>query len=149
MGTARFSFLIACVVLCRALWSEPVEAAQMDFSKTFTSGDEIKAWAAKSFFGGASTSPFARGSLELVAVVGMPTSGLVTSQLLVFGRATRAENYRLLVSSTVLEAMAKVRGDADGVTFVSGDRTLLIVPFEIALKDRPSGHPGRTAEDPK
>ena len=106
MGTTRFLIpvLTALAASVSFAGSTKMKDASVDVNETFATGGDIKAWAAKSFFGGARTSEFSRDGNDLVLVNGMPTSGMITSQLYVYGRAKGEPNYRQLLITSVIYA---------------------------------------------
>jgi hypothetical protein len=106
--------------------------------QTFATGGDIKAWAEKSFFGGARTYEFSRGGTDLVIVNGMPTSGMVTSHVMVYGRAQGEPTFRPLLTTSVIYARIQAKENALGVVLSVDDKVVLIVPFELAtFKSKP------------
>jgi len=74
---------------------------------TFRDMAAIEEWAKQGYFGGASVTKYSKDDRELVVVNGTPTSGLLTSQVVVFGRAARN-----LVSQTQTSVESEVESAA-------------------------------------
>jgi hypothetical protein len=92
----------------------------------------IEKWAKQSYFGGASVTKYSKDDRELIVVKGMPTSGLPTSQIVVFGRAARIPEYRVILKSAVFMGDVKVRQEKDGLTADAKGKAVFYVPFELA-----------------
>ena len=82
--------------------------------------------------GGASVTKYSKDDRELVVVNGMPTSGLLTSQVVVLGRAARIPEYRVILKSAVFMGDVKVRQEKDGLTADAKGKAVFYVPFELA-----------------
>jgi hypothetical protein len=144
MGTTRLPFSSGLVIgLCAlfAVASGPVEGATMDPFAEFSSVDDIRVWAKKSFFGGADTSVYAQGSRELCVVTGRPTSGLISTRIAIFGRAKTSESYRLVLATGVFYTNVTHKADTETIAFYKRDKRLLVVPFDVVTANvaRPSG----------
>jgi hypothetical protein len=128
------------------LVASPAGVRAAGFDQELATVDEIKAWASKEFFGGSQTQTFSRGGKQLVVVNGQPTSGLLTSQLVIFGRSKPSERYRRVVSTGVLFTDARAKEDERGIVASAYGTISLIVPFAIldpprldpSLRPRPS-----------
>lgn len=99
----------------------------------------IEAWAKRSYFGGATVEAFAAEGRELVVVNGMPTSGVLTAQLVVLGRAGPAAEYRVLLRTATFREPLMVTRDDDALTVEKSGKTVLSIPFELATL---AVHPG-------
>jgi hypothetical protein len=143
MGAARISFLMKVVAVVCYLSSQAHGAINMDLEKSFRTGDEINVWAQGFFFGGCHTTPFSREGKDLVVVIGQPTSGLSTSQVILFGRQRATDEYSLILASGVIAGSIVVKEDANGVVLLARDKPILVVPFDLATANmsfnRPAG----------
>jgi len=61
----------------------------------------------------------------------MPTSGILTSQICIFGRRTPSGKYRLIVATNPIEADVSVNENGNNLVFQAGGKNVLIVPFDI------------------
>jgi hypothetical protein len=144
LRTLTWALVAAAFFVTTAAGADPTDLA----GQTFTDEAAIKAWAAKSFFGGATSQTFSRGGKELIVVDGMPTSGLLTSQFVFFGRSASADAYRVVLRTGVLQGDAKAKEDRGGVVVVANGKTLLLVPFELVGVVAPSRAPRGAAKAP-
>jgi hypothetical protein len=101
-------------------------------SDSFRDTAGIEKWAKQTYFGGASVKKYSKDGRELVVVSGMPTSGLLTTQLVVLSRAAERSEYQAILKSAVFMGDVKVRQDKDGVTADAEGKTLFYVPFDMA-----------------
>jgi hypothetical protein len=99
---------------------------------TFRDIAAIEKWAKQSYFGGAVVTKYSKEDRELVAVNGMPTSGLLTSQVLVLGRAAGNPEYHVILKSAVFVGDLKVRQQKDGLAVDATGKTVFYVPFDLA-----------------
>lgn len=92
----------------------------------------IEKWAKENFFGGASITRHSKDDRELVVVNGMPTSGLLTSQVLVLGRAATNPEYHVILKSAVFMGDVRLHEERDGLVADVKGRAVLYIPFELA-----------------
>jgi hypothetical protein len=92
----------------------------------------IEKWAKRNYFGGAQLKTYGKDGRELVVVNGMPTSGLLTTQLVVLGRADGNTEYRVILKSAVFMGDVKIRQEVDGLVAEIKGTTVLHVPFDLA-----------------
>ncbi len=131
MGTARLPLLKALVLAVGVFGPDPAKGAPMELDLTFASTNEVRAWAAKQYFGGSSVRVYTQGGKELCVVNGTPTSGILTSQIVVFGRAKPEAGYRVLLATGWFQADVKDKEDARGVAFYEREKLLFLIPFDI------------------
>jgi hypothetical protein len=142
------SVTLAAVLLACA--AAPSVAAPLDSFQTFATVAAVKAWSEKSFFGGTRTELFSNEGSELLVVNGMPTSGLLTSQLIFFGRSAPNHPYRMILGTGVIQGDARATKDGHGISVSVDGRVLLVVPFDFvsfvasAPKALPPSPPSQT-----
>jgi hypothetical protein len=105
--------------------------AERPRSDAFPDAAAIEKWAKQSYFGGAQVEQFPRLGRELVVVNGMPTSGLLTSQLVVFGRGRGKTEYHVILKTAVLMDHVRVSQDQEGLTAYVAGKAVLRIPFEL------------------
>ena len=106
--------------------------AEKSRGDTFPDTAAIEKWAKQSYFGGAHVEKFSRGGDELVVVSGMPTSGLLTSQLVVLGRGNGKSAYHVILKTAVFMGDVKVRQEKDGLRADAEGKGVLYIPFDLA-----------------
>jgi hypothetical protein len=92
----------------------------------------IEKWAKLSYLGGAAVTKYWKEDRELVVVNGMPTSGLLTAQVVVLGRTTANPEFHVILKSAVFMGDVRVRQERDGLTAEAKGKTVFYVPFELA-----------------
>ena len=146
MQATSFTVLSAVTAF---LLAAPGIAAEAPFEEAFANAEAVRGWATKSFFGGAHLQAFSRGGKEFLVVNGMPTSGLLTSQLVFFGRSAPTGPYRVVLATGVFRADAKAAEDDRGVVVSANGKILVVVPFDIlALAAWPTPVGGRPPNRP-
>lgn len=80
---------------------------------------------------------YSRGGKELCVVNGTATSGILTSQIVVFGRAEPQERFRLLLATAVIRADMKDKEEERGISVYERNKLLFLVPFDIITAGEP------------
>lgn len=130
-GLAVFAVVLACLL------GAPVKAAPIQPDLNFATVEEVQTWARRGFFGGARTRVYFRDEKELCVVNGTPTSGLLTSQIVVFGRAKPQERFRLLLATAVIRTDMKDKEEERGIGVYERNKLLFLIPFEILTAGEP------------
>jgi hypothetical protein len=132
MGAAWVQFLKVLVIVIGCLWSTSVRGAPMDPYMTFSTPDEIRAWAKKAFFGGSQARIYSRADNELCVVNGQPTSGPLSSMIVVFGKRKSEGHYSLMLSTGIFyHSDVRDKEEPSGVGLYEKDKLLLVIPFDI------------------
>jgi hypothetical protein len=105
----------------------------------FAAVGEIEKWAQHNYFGGAKVEAFAKNGRDLVVVSGMPTSGLLTTQLVVLGRRSAKSEYRVVLRTAVFMGDLKIKPGNDGLTADRDGKAVLYVPFDLATIETHTG----------
>ena len=102
-------------------------ASEMNIPTEFTGLPAIDAWAKAAFFGGFEKHSFSREGKAVVAVIGMPTSGVATSEIVVL-EAQKNGTYVLLLARRRMFGIVTVKESDDAIVF-SVKSPILIVPW--------------------
>lgn len=131
MGASRFSFLIPLICFALTLLDTLAYARDMNMNLSFPSVEGVMEWSRKSYFGGFTHKVFNRNESELLVVVGMPTSGILTSQVVVFGRSKSNGLFSILLTTRVIDADVQIKEDARGVIVGCLNSEILVLPFSL------------------
>ena len=125
----QLTVLIITAAASVVSWEGRAEKSRGD---SFLYTAAIEKWAKQSYFGGAHVEKFSKGGNELVVVSGMPTSGLLTSQLVVLGRGNGKTEYHVILRTAVFMGDVKVRQEKDGLRADAEGKGVLYIPFDLA-----------------
>ena len=119
MGSTKFQ-----IIICLFFLLSVKTVFGMDIENKFNSLHEVHNWADKFFFGGYSDHKIEKNNKHLLVLLGMKTSGFLTSQVLIYHN--KGGDYELVAfRNTVLgsvdiqEDPANVYFNVDGVTVLS------------------------------
>ncbi len=125
MNRALVTLVIACLFLAPSITLG--EGERVPRARTYPSTDAIRAWAEKAFFGGYDAQAFSRHGKEVFVIVGMPTSGLPSSEIVVFQRREDG-SYGVMLTRTMMYGIVTVRADEQGIVFSAKD-PILVIPW--------------------
>jgi len=123
---------ISLAIMASAIAVSGESRADKSRGDTFRDTAAVEKWAKQSYFGGASITKYSKEDRELVVVNGMPTSGLLTSQLVFLGRFGGNPEYHVILKSAVFMDDVKVRQEKDGLAATAKGKTVFYVPFDLA-----------------
>jgi hypothetical protein len=131
MTLTKWLQFIVFVIVATASGVSREGRAEKPRSEAFPDMAAIEKWAKQSYFGGARVEKFSTLNRELVVVSGMPTSGLLTSQLVILGRGDAKTGYHVILKTAVFVGDVRVSRDEHGVTANVEHRAVLHIPFDL------------------
>jgi len=105
----------------------PMNASEMSFPTEFPDTAAIDKWAGSSFLGGFEKHTFTHGDKSVLAVIGMPTSGVATSEIALLERRKNGA-YTLILVRQKMFGIVTVK-DADDAIVFSLRTPILVIPW--------------------
>ena len=123
MGSTRFSIL-GVLILAFAMNTDILAAEP---PKSFEDDTELEHWANVSFFGGFEFQELKKGDIDIVAVVGVPTSGVATSELYIY--QVIDNRLELVLYRSRMNGIVKIDSDSENIYFFREDRAVLSIAW--------------------
>jgi len=115
MGSRGSAGRMALVALAAGWLAAAVPAFAADEPETSVQSlEEVSAWAKKRYGPAFEQHEFKRGDQEAIVVIGMPTFGLATSEVYLFGRA-KSGPFKLLVTMSRFIGIAEAKDTGTGI----------------------------------
>jgi hypothetical protein len=105
----------------------PTKAAEMNTPTDFPDSASVEKWAAASFFGGFEKHAFEQGDKTVLVIIGMPTSGIVTSEIVVLEKR-QGGAFSLILLRRKMPGLVTVKNTEDSIVF-STRTPILILPW--------------------
>ena len=125
MGAKRFQFLGFLFYLLSSC------VCSMELTENFDSESAIVEWSTKEFFGGVERYSFTNSNRTLLVVLGMPTSGIPTSQVYIYQKL--GVKYKLVAFRNTVPGIAKVNSDQLAVSVAVKGVTILGLSWDSVV----------------
>ncbi len=126
MGSAKLQFQIILLIITFISVSEVSYA--MNLTEVYNDKEMIKEWSNENFFGGYEDYSFKKGNKVIFAIIGMPTSGIPTSQILMYQKID--SKFKLIVFRNTIPGIVTAESSDKGVFFKTKDASVLQVSWE-------------------
>ncbi len=111
-----------------------VDSKAAELVSSFDHEPEVTSWATENFFGGFDLEKLSKNNATVIAVVGIPTSGVSTSELYLYQLLD--ERLKLVAYRPRINGIVEVKADKKNIYFFRDEVTVLSVAWHSLDQSR-------------